>query len=76
MDASDKLRRDFSKAVWLNYKSANLTPQGNCTYTCGAALNTNTACVINYTSFEQRYQVAYGRQNCSTCPTGASTFCL
>jgi len=71
MDASDKIRRDKSKAVWLNYKTAVLTPQGgSCPPACGKELNSGCA-KVNYTSYEQKVVVSQGRTNCdctTTCP--------
>ena len=75
MDASDKIRRDQAKAIWVNYKTVTLAAQPTCNYsTCGAALQ--STCVVKYTTYESRYQIAQGRRDCATCSTGASTFCL
>lgn len=76
MDASDKLRRDMSKTIYNNYVTLNLSKQSTCNYSsCGSTLELSR-CVKNFTEYEQRYQVALGRQNTATCPTGASTFCF
>jgi len=69
MDASDKLRRDMSKTIWINYKATVLTPQGG---TCPpASCNTplTSACAkVNYTSYAQKNNVETGRMN-ADCPT-------
>ena len=69
MDASDKLRRDMSKVIWVNYKATVLAPQGG---TCPpASCNTTlvSACAkVNFTSYEQRDNVLRGRMNCD-CTT-------
>ena len=75
MDPSDKLRALQGKTIWTYYKTVTLAAQPTCNYsTCGVALQ--STCVVRYDTFEQRYQVAQGRQACATCSTGASTFCL
>ena len=73
MDASDKLRRDMSKTIYYNYVTMNLSKQSACNYsTCSTSLEF-AGCVKNFKDFEQRYEVALGRQNTATC-TNASTF--
>ena len=73
MDASDKLRRDMSKTIYNNYVTLNLSKQGACNYsTCVSTLEL-AGCVKNFIDYEQRYEVALGRQNTATC-ANASTF--
>jgi|UniRef100_A0A6C0JXG8 hypothetical protein len=74
MDASDKLRRDMSKTIYNNYVTMTLSKQAACNYsTCVSTLEL-AGCVKNFKDFEQRYEVALGRQNTATCATAASTF--
>ena len=70
MDASDRLRKLQTQTIWTYYKTAVLATQPTCNYsTCGQALQ--STCVAKYNTYEERYQVATGRQNCSGC----STYC-
>ena len=73
MDASDKLKRDMSKTIWNNYVTMSLSKQTACNYsTCVSTLEL-AGCTKNFTDYDQRYEVALGRQNNATC-ANASTF--
>jgi hypothetical protein len=69
MDASDKIRRDNSKAIWSNYKTTVLTPQGGSCPPASCNTSLNSACAkVNFTSYAQRNDVLIGRMNCD-CQT-------
>lgn len=75
MDFSDTIRKAQSRAIWTNYITTNLATQPTCNYsTCGSTIA--KTCVVNFKDYEQRYEVALGRQNSATCSASASTFCF
>lgn len=70
MDASDKLRRDNSKAQWVYLKNNVLTPQNivpDCTSTL-ASVNLTTGSKIQYKTYDQKYTISLGRKSCD-CTT-------
>ncbi len=70
MDASDRLKKFQTQTIWTYYKTTTLAAQPTCNFsTCGQSLQ--STCVVRYTDYEYRNQVATGRKNCSGC----STFC-
>jgi len=69
MDASDKIRRDNSKAIWVSYKTTVLAPQGgNCPPTSCTSTISRACAKVNYTDYQQKNNVAMGRMNCD-CTT-------
>ncbi len=66
MDASDRIKKAQSKALWGNYSATKLATQAGCVYnTCSQ--NLQKTCVVNYTTYEIRYQLSQGKKNCGSC---------
>ena len=64
MDASDRIRKMQSQAVFTYYKLNVLNP-GTCdTATCGSF---GTNCVINYPSYSEKNSVVIGKAACNSC---------
>ena len=68
MDASDRIKKAQSKALWGDYSQQKLATQAGCVYnTCGQ--NLQSTCKVNYVTYEVRYQIAQGKKNCKPCST-------
>ena len=68
MDASDRIKKAQSKALWGDYSAKKLATQPNCIYnTCGQ--NLQKTCTVKYDTYELRYQISQGKKNCSACTT-------
>jgi len=65
MDASDRIRKLQAKAVFTYYKDTVLDP-GTCNTTnCSAGLGVN--CIVQYPDYQQKLQVAQGKNACNDC---------
>uniref|UniRef100_A0A6C0D7F7 Uncharacterized protein n=1 Tax=viral metagenome TaxID=1070528 RepID=A0A6C0D7F7_9ZZZZ len=65
MDFSDIIRKNQALTQWTYLKENTLSKQPSCNFsTCSQISGCSP---INYVSFEQKYNITLGRQNCVTC---------